>query len=398
MSLNSRIPGFHRLSPEERRRTLAERLGVPIEDLSAALDQGGLPPEAADRLVENVIGTFALPFAVAPNFRINGRDVFVPMVVEEPSVVAAAAHAARMVREGGGFLVECDPSHMVAQVQVFTSDPEAAAARILAARDEVLSLASRADPTLVEVGGGPVDLEVRILRDDRGEPFVVVHLVVDVGDAMGANAVNTMAEAVAPRLSDLAGGPYGLRILTNLADRRCVRVRARVPARALDPPDGTTPGDLAAGIAAASRFADLDPYRAATHNKGILNGTDAVVVATGNDWRAVEAGAHAFAAREGRYRPLCTWQEGAGTLDGFLEMPLAVGVVGGATRRHAGARLALRLLGAGHASDVAAAAAAAGMANNLAALRALVTEGIQRGHMRLAARARSGPDVTASSE
>ncbi len=385
--LNSRIPGLHRLLVRERIELIAQRLGLPPEEITSALEHGGLPLEKADRLIENVIGTYSLPFAVAPNFRINGRDVLVPMVVEEPSVVAAAANGARMVREGGGFLVECDPPHMVAQVQVFSSDVEAARMRILEAREEVFRIAAQADPGLVEAGGGPVDLEVRILSAQE----LVVHLVVDVRDAMGANAVNTMAEAIAPRLRDLAGGRFGLRILTNLADRRRVRVRARVPTEALDPPSGTTPEEVAVGIVSASRFAEADPYRAATHNKGILNGTDAVVLATGNDWRAVEAGAHAFAARDGRYRPLCTWRLEEEGLVGSLEMPLAVGVVGGATRVHAGARLALKVLQAKHASDVAAAAAAAGMANNLAALRALATEGIQRGHMSLAARGRTAP-------
>lgn len=385
---DSRIPGFHRLGIAERMRVLADRCGVPASEVVSVLEGGGLSLEEADRLVENVVGTFALPFAVATNFRVNGRDVLVPMVVEEPSVVAAASRAAKMVREGGGFSVECDPPLMVGQVQVFTPDPVSARERIIASREEILSLAERADPTLAALGGGPRDLEVRILHDEDGEPFLVVHLVVDVRDAMGANAVNGMAETVAPRLAEIAGGHWGLRILTNLADRRLVRVRAHVPARALDPPEGWTPEDVAKGVVLASRFAEVDPYRAATHNKGILNGTDAVVMATGNDWRAVEAGAHAYAARQGRYRPLCVWREVFGDLEGFLEMPLPVGVVGGATRIHAGARFALRLMEARQASDVAAVAAAAGMANNLAALRALATEGIQRGHMALVARSR----------
>jgi len=382
----SRLPGWHRRTRAERLSDLARCLHLPVEELRATLDTGGLSPDLADRLVENVVGTYALPFAVATNFRIDGRDVFVPMVVEEPSVVAAASHAARLVREGGGFSVEADPPRMIGQVQVFAEDPERAAERILEARASLLELAAKADPALAAAGGGPVDLEVRVLNDAPA-PFLVVHLIVDVRDAMGANAVNTMAESLAPELARLAHGRVGLRILSNLADRRLVRVSARVPLQALRA-EGFAPEEVRDGIVSASQFAEADPYRAATHNKGILNGTDAVVIATGNDWRAVEAGAHAYAARDGRYRPLCVWSRQGQDLAGRLEMPLAVGTVGGAVRVHPGARLALRILNARGASDVQAAAAAAGMANNLAALRALATEGIQKGHMRLHRRSR----------
>ncbi len=385
----SRIPGWHRWSRDERIAYVADLLGLAAAEVAAAVEGGGLTADAAERLVEDVIGTYGLPFAVAPNFRIDGRDVLVPMVVEEPSVVAAAANAARLLREGGGFRVQADPPHMVGQVQVFADDIEAASARILAAREDLLARAAGADPVLEGLGGGPVDLEVRVF--DAGaedEAFLVVHLVVDVRDAMGANIVNTMAETIAPDLARLVGGRCGPRILTNLADRRKVRVEGTVPLRCLQM-EGFEAAQVRDGIVAASRFAEADPYRAATHNKGIMNGTDAVILATGNDWRAVEAGAHAFAARDGRYRPLCTWRRQGDDLAGTLEMPMAVGIVGGATRVHPGARLALRILGARDASDLAAAAAAAGMANNLAALRALATEGIQKGHMRLHARSRS---------
>ncbi len=385
----SRIPGWHRLTRTERAAALAERLGIDQDDMLAAIEHGGLSPEAADRLVEDVIGTFALPFAVAPNFLINGRDVLMPMVVEEPSVVAAAANAARMVREGGGFEAQVDDPLMVCQVQVFAPDLDRARERILGAKATLLEKAREVDARLVSLGGGPVDVEVRTLRGaDTAEAFLVVHLIVDVRDAMGANVVNTMGESIAPVLEALTGGTVGLRILTNLADRRLVRVAAFVPASALELPG--FPGEqVRDGIVSASRFAELDPYRAATHNKGVMNGTDAVVIATGNDWRAIEAGAHAFAARGGHYAPLCTWRASGDGLVGNLTMPMAVGTVGGATRVHPGARLALAVMGARGAADLAAAAASAGMANNLAALRALSTEGIQRGHMRLHERSRT---------
>ncbi len=385
----SRLPGWYKVSRKERIARIAERLGLAVEEVAAAVEGGGLSPDDADRMVEDVLGTYGLPFAVAPNFQINGRDVLVPMVIEEPSVVAAAANAARMVRDGGGFRVHTDPPHMVCQVQVFARDREAATARILAAKADLLARAAGVDPVLARLGGGPVDLEVRAIDGGpEGDGFLVVHLVVDVRDAMGANTVNTMGEAIAPVLEGLAGAPTGLRILSNLADRRKVRVEATVPLQSLRM-EGFEAAQVRDGIVSASRFAELDPYRAATHNKGILNGTDAVILATGNDWRAVEAGAHAYAALGGRYRPLCTWRRQGDDLAGSLEMPMAVGIVGGATRVHPGARLALRIMEARSAADLASVAASAGMANNLAALKALATEGIQKGHMRLHARSRS---------
>ena len=370
---------------DERLRLVADWIGMDLDEVKATVSQGGLLPAAADALVEDVIGTYGLPFAIAPNFLVNGRDVLVPMVVEEPSVVAAAANAAKMVREGGGFLAECDEPLMACQIQVSCQDIHLAAERILRARQDLLGRAAEVDKKLLELGGGPREIEVRRFDEHN---FLVVHLFVDVRDAMGANTVNTMGEAIAPLLAKLTGGQIGLRILTNLADRRLVRVRARVPKAALAM-DGFSPEEVRDGVQAASLFAEVDPYRAATHNKGIMNGLDAVVIATGNDWRAVEAGAHAYAARDGHYRPLCTWRVDGEDLSGYLEMPLAVGMVGGATRVHPGARLAIRVLGAKSAKDVAMAAACAGVANNLAALRALATEGIQRGHMRLHERSRS---------
>jgi len=345
------------------------------------LDGGGIDPAVADRVVENAVGVYALPLGVGLNFVINGRDVLVPMAVEEPSVIAAASNAARMVREGGGFVADADDPVMTAQIEIVgVDDPDAARARVEAARDELLALAHATLPRLADRGGGARELEVRTLPGR-----VIVHVHIDCRDAMGANMVNTVAEALGEKVARLARGRSGLRILTNLCDRRRVRVKARVPARALatEALDGDAVRD---GIVAASRFAEDDPYRAATHNKGIMNGVDAVVIATGNDWRGVEAGAHAFAAADGRYRPLAVWRQensAGGDLVGQLEMPMAVGTVGGTLHAHAGARLAQRLLGVTDAKELAMIVGSAGLASNLAALRALATEGIQRGHMAL---------------
>ena len=351
--------------------------------MGSALGAGGLDVATADKVVENVLGTYALPFALGLNVQVNGRDHLVPMVVEEPSVVAAVSNAAKMARTGGGFVAEADEPLMIAQIQVDeVPDFAAAAAAIEEHRAELLSLADGAVPALLEHGGGARDLEVR----DLGDGLAVVHVIVDCRDAMGANLVNTVAEALAARIGELAGGRVGLRILTNLADRRCVRVRARVPVEALAMPDADG-ASVRDAIARASRFAELDAYRAATHNKGTMNGVEAVVVATGNDWRAVSAGAHAFAARSGRYGPLCIWRVAAdGLLEGALEMPLALGIVGGTTRTHPGARLALEIARVETSRELAMLAGSVGMASNLAALRALATEGIQRGHMALHAR------------
>jgi hydroxymethylglutaryl-CoA reductase len=373
----SRIPGFYRLSVAERRHQLRLRADLTTEDL-ATWEDGGLDTLTADEVVENVVGVYALPLGVGLNFRVNDQDYLVPMAVEEPSVIAAASNAARMVRLGGGFVALADEPIMTAQIEIVgVGDPDAARARIEGASDELLGLAHAALPRLSARGGGARELEVRALPER-----VIVHVHIDCRDAMGANMVNTVAETLAARLADLAGGRGGLRILTNLCDRRCVRVQARVPAAALA--IGELGGEAVRdGIVAASRFAEDDPYRAATHNKGIMNGVDAVVIATGNDWRGVEAGAHAFAAASGRYRPLATWREQGGDLVGHLEMPMAVGTVGGTLQAHAGARLALRLLGVTSATTLGMIIGAAGLASNLAALRALATEGIQKGHMAL---------------
>ena len=387
----SRIPRFYQLTIGERRELLRERVDLSEAELGA-LDSGGIHPSVADRVVENVVGVYALPLGLGLNFQVNGRDVLVPMAVEEPSVIAAASNAARMVRQGGGFSADADEPIMTAQIELLgVPDPAAARARIEAASDELLAMAGATLPRLLERGGGPRELEVRL---GNHPARVIVHVHVDCRNAMGANMVNTVAESLADRLAGLAGGRSGLRILTNLCDRRLVRVRARVPVAALGVRSGEDGGeafsgaDVRDGIVAASQFAEDDPYRAATHNKGIMNGVDAVVIATGNDWRGVEAGAHAFAASngQGRYRPLAVWRAGDdGSLIGKLEMPMPVGVVGGTLKAHAGARLAQRILGpaATSATELAMVIGSVGLASNLAALRALATDGIQRGHMAL---------------
>jgi len=414
MTEGSRIPGFYRLSIAERRALAAERTGVSLAELEAALVSGGLDAEKADKVVENVLGTYALPFGVALNVRVNGRDHLVPMVVEEPSVIAAASNAARMIRASGGFSAEVSESLMTAQVQlVSVPEPAEAVAHLVNAKPKLMELARAAVPNLLARGGGPREIEVR----DLGAGMIVLHVYVDCRDAMGANLVNSIAEAIGPSAAELSRGVLGLRILSNLCDRRRVRVRcrvhprdlglsekrARVPHRSSDPPSdpprlaasepppsegaGWVDGRVVADrIVLASRFAEVDPYRAATHNKGVMNGVDAVVIASGNDFRAVEAGAHAYAARSGHYAPLVVWRRDGDDLVGELEMPLALGTVGGTLRVHPVAQLALKLLCVSSADELAMVAASVGMASNLAALRALATEGIQRGHMSLHAR------------
>jgi hydroxymethylglutaryl-CoA reductase len=383
MARTSRFPGFYKVTVQERRALVGEATGADPGDIERALDAGGLDANTADKFVENVIGTYALPYGVALNVRVNGHDYVVPMVTEEPSVVAAASNAAKIVRAGGGFVAETDPPLMTAQIQLRdVPDADAAARRIHASASEIMKLADAAIAGLVARGGGAREVEARVLAED----VVVVHVIIDCKDAMGANLVNGAAEGVAERVAEIAGGRVGLRILSNLCDKRRVRVHCRVPGDALatDEMSGEAVID---GIVNASRFAELDPYRAATHNKGIMNGIDAVVIATGNDWRAAEAGAHAYASQTGRYRPLAVWRREGDHLEGRLELPLAVGTVGGTLRVHPAARLSLRLLGVSDARTLAAIAAAVGLASNLAAVRALATDGIQKGHMGLHARA-----------
>ena len=385
----SRRSGWHLLSVAARRQKLSEWLS-PTEAASIrALENGGLDLRQAESLVENVVGLYSLPFAVAPNFLVNDKEVLVPMVTEEPSVVAAASNAARIVYESGGFRVKASAAIMTCQIQLFVDDFETAHLQIMAHKQELLALAARVDPVLKAKGGGPVDLHVRTLWDESNKPFcLVVHLHVDVKDAMGANIVNSMGELLVLHLEKITNGRGGLSILTNLADQRMVTVRVDIPIEYLSV-RGFEAERVRDGIVSASRFAEIDPYRAATHNKGIMNGIDAVLLATGNDFRAVEAGAHAYAARDGRYRPLCVWRTNdQGSLIGLLEMPVAVGIVGGATRVHPLALLALTIMKITTAEELAQVVASVGLANNLAALRALATEGIQKGHMRLHQRSR----------
>ena len=385
---SSRVPGFYRLSLDDRHQELVRRVGLD-EHERALLLGGGLQPAAADHIVENVIGTYALPMGLGLNFQVNGRDYLVPMCVEEPSVIAAASNAARMVREGGGFTAEADAPLMIAQVQLYDVPDNAVASQaILAHKAELLATCDAQQPGLLKIGGGARELHVRELEASRPGQLgmLVVHIVADCRDAMGANMVNTMAEAVAPRLAELSAGKYGLRILSNLADRRLVRVSCRVPIEMLAT-DGFSGAEAADGVVLASRFAELDPYRAATHNKGIMNGVDPVVIATGNDWRGIEAGAHSYAARDGVYRPLAIWRrDEPGILRGQLVMPMAVATVGGTLRAHPGARLSLKILGVRTGTELGIVIGAVGLASNLAALRALAAEGIQHGHMALHAR------------
>ena len=381
---NSRLPGFYRAPLDERQAELARQAGLSPEEL-ALFTSGGISATGADRMVENAVGIYALPLGLGLNFQVNGVDRLIPMAVEEPSVIAAASNAARMVRAGGGFAAKADESIMTAQIELReVADAEAATAAIAAARVEIMAMADAVLPQLLEFGGGCRDLEIRALPNRR----LVVHLYIDCRDAMGANMVNTVAEALAPHLAGLASARIGLRILSNLADRRVVRASGRVPFAALA---GEKPAEegaaLAHAIEAASRFAEDDIYRAATHNKGIMNGVDPVVIATGNDWRGIEAGAHAYAARDGRYRPLATWRVEGDGLVGHLAMPMAVATVGGTLTVHPGARLALRILGVTKSRELAEIIGSVGLAQNLAALRALAGEGIQRGHMALHRRA-----------
>jgi hydroxymethylglutaryl-CoA reductase len=400
MMQSSRFAGFYTQSLDERIERVAQWADLTEDETAVLRGATGLSLLRADQMIENVVGLHTLPLGIAVNFLVNGRNVLVPMVVEEPSVVAGASFAAKLARAGGGFRSTSTPPEMIGQIQVLDiADPEAARLDLLSARKKLLARANETDPLLVQLGGGARDLEVRIVERPSAQPMLVVHLIFDCRDAMGANAVNTACEALAPTIEQITGGQVLLRILSNLADRRLASTRCTVPADALA--FGDLPGpDVAQGVVEASTFAAADPYRAATHNKGIMNGVDAVVVATGNDWRAVEAGAHAYAARDGRYTSLSTWaRDTDGDLVGTLEMPMTVGTVGGATRAHPTAQVALKILRVETARELAEIIAAVGLAQNLAALRALATEGIQRGHMELHARqvaisvGASGPQI-----
>jgi hydroxymethylglutaryl-CoA reductase len=384
---SSRLPGFYDKTQPQRAQTVASWAGLDPKSAAALDGTGGLTAEQAEHMVENVVGLFSLPMGVAANFLINGQERLVPMVIEEPSVVAGASFMAKLVREGGGFRAHTTDPLMIGQMQIIGA-PNLPAARLalLEQKAQILDLANQIDPVLIKAGGGARDLEVRIIDDSPIGPFLVAHLIYDTRDAMGANAVNTACETLAPTIEKITGGRVHLRILSNLADRRLAWAACTIPTAALA--FGDFSGErVRDGIIEAYAFAAADPYRAATHNKGIMNGVDAVVIATGNDWRAIEAGAHSFAARSGRYTSLSTWGKDAeGNLVGTLEMPMAVGIVGGATRVHPTAQAALKVMGISTARELAEIIVCVGLAQNLAAIRALATEGIQRGHMGLHAR------------
>lgn len=375
---SSRIGGFHKLSVEQRIGQVAAFAALDDAERQHLANTGNLSSELADRLIENVVGTLNIPLGIATNMKIDGRDCLIPMATEESSVVAAVCNAARQCYDSGGFITSMSGTRMIAQIQL-TGVPDAQHARlqILERRGEIQALCDECDPILLKIGGGFRDLNVRVL-DTRGGPMVIAHLIVDTRDAMGANAVNTMAEKVGPRIAEWTGGKTHLHILSNLADQRLARARCVWPLAAIG---GEAVRD---GILSAYHFADADPYRAATHNKGVMNGISAVVLATGNDTRAVEAGAHAWAARNGHYGSLTHWETTAnGDLAGSIEVPMAVGLVGGATKLHPTAKLALKILGVQTAEELARIIAAVGLAQNFSALKALATTGIQRGHMAL---------------
>jgi len=374
---SSRIAGFHRKSPQERLDLVASFAGLDPAAAAHLADMGNLSPQLADKMIENVIATMNVPIGIATNVKVDGEDVLIPMATEESSVVAAVCNAARQTYDAG-FTTSVSGTLMIAQVQaVEVADPYAARLRLLEKRDEIKAICDACDPLLVKLGGGFRDVEVRIL-DTLGGPMVITHLIVDTRDAMGANAVNTMAEKIAPHIATWSGGRVFLRILSNLADRRLARAHAVW--KLADIGGGSVRG----GIISAYQFAEADPYRAATHNKGIMNGISAVILATGNDTRAVEAGAHAYAARGGRYTSLTRYEvNNDGDLSGSIELPLAVGLIGGATKIHPTAQACLKILGVTTAERLARIIAAVGLAQNFSALKALATVGIQSGHMAL---------------
>ncbi len=398
--ISSRLPGFYNLSPKERRKLLYESTDFSEDQFEALGGINGLNLEQANHMIENAIGIFSLPLGIAANFVVNGKEFLIPMAIEEPSVVAGASFMAKLVRQSGGFYAKTTGSEMIGQIQVLEiSDLESARDTLNDHKQQILMEADTVDPILKQLGGGARDLEIRIFSETPVGPMLIVHLIFDTRDAMGANAVNTAAERLTPMIERLTGGRVHLRILSNLSDRRLAKSRCIIPHNVLkfNSFEGEQVRD---GIVEAWAFAAVDPYRAATHNKGIMNGIDSVLIATGNDWRAVEAGAHAYAARSGRYTSLSEWRVTEdGSLEGELELPLAVGTVGGATRVHPTAKAALALMGVENAQELAEVIASVGLAQNLAALRALATEGIQRGHMSLHARQVAiaagalGPDI-----
>jgi hydroxymethylglutaryl-CoA reductase len=377
----SEFKGFYKLTPEERLKRIIAFAGLTGEEAETLKNTGSLPFEVANRMVENVVGGYTLPLGFAPNFLINGREYIVPMVIEEPSVIAAASNGARLARVTGGFRAEVSEPIMIGQIQITDiPDIEKSILSISEEKRRLIDLANEFDPALIRAGGGARDIEVRRISTPLGE-MLIIHLLVDVRDAMGANAVNTMVEGIAPRIEHLTGGKVYLRIISNLAKYRVARASARFRSEDLGG------AGVVDGIIKAWGFAYADPFRCATHNKGIMNGVDAVVLATGNDFRAVEAGAHAYAMITGCYRPLTSYEKDQnGDLIGRIELPVAVGIIGGATRVHPVARINLKILGVKTAGELGCVLASVGLAQNLAALRALASEGIQKGHMRLHAR------------
>ncbi|OGD47200.1 hydroxymethylglutaryl-CoA reductase, degradative [Candidatus Bathyarchaeota archaeon RBG_13_46_16b] len=381
MGKSSLISGFYKLSPKQRLQAVKEFANLTDEECAQLQSVGSLPLDLADRMIENVVGTVPVPLGIGVNFLINNRDYLIPMAIEEPSVVAAASYAAKMVRDGGGFHTSSTLPIMVGQIQVVgVKDPYAARMRVIQAKEEVLKKANEQDPVLVSAGGGARDLDAKVINTTQG-PMLIAELHVDCRDAMGPNAVNTMAEAIAPTIEKVTGGRVYLRIISNLATKRLVRAWCIVPKEAVG---GEKVVD---GIVNAYAFAAADPYRAATHNKGILNGIIAVIIATCNDHRAVEAGAHAYAVKNGHYGALSTWEKNKdGDLVGSTELPMAVGLIGGAVRTHPIAKIAVKILDVKTANEFGEVLAAVGLAQNLGALRALASEGIQRGHMSLHAK------------
>jgi hydroxymethylglutaryl-CoA reductase len=386
-SHTSRIPGFYKRPLTERAALVAQWADLSKTEQAILLGVNGLNAAHADHMIENVVGIYGLPLGVATNFLVNGVDVLVPMVIEEPSVVAACSNAAKLFRDGGGFACSSDESVMIGQIQVLDlADVYVAAGAVMAQKDRLLAEANRVGGSIVKHGGGVRGIEVRPFVDTPLGGMLIVHLLYDTRDAMGANAVNTAVEHLAPLVEEITGGRVNLRILSNLTDQRKARAEGMIPAAELATAN-VSGEDAVRTIVEAGVFAEVDPYRAATHNKGIMNGIDAVVMATGNDWRAVEAGAHAYASRDGQYRSLTRWwQDDAGNLRGSIELPLAVGIVGGATRVHPTAQIALKIMAISSARQLSEIMAAVGLAQNLAAIRALATEGIQHGHMRMHAR------------
>jgi len=381
MSKSSLTSGFYKLNPKERLAFVKKFADLSDEECALLQNTGSLPLDLADHMIENVVGAIPIPLGIGVNFLINNRDYLIPMAIEEPSVVAAASYAAKMVRDGGGFHTSSTPPIMIGQIQATgIRDPYAAKMRVIQAKEEILKKANDQDPMLVSVGGGAKDLDAKVIQTTQGL-MLITELYVDCRDAMGANAVNTMAEALAPLIERLTGGHVYLRIISNLATKRLTRAWCVVPKEAVGGEE------VVNGIVNAYAFAAADPYRAATHNKGILNGIIAVIVATCNDHRAIEAGAHAYAVKNGHYTTLSTWEKNEkGDLVGSIELPMAVGLIGGAVRTHPIAKIAVKILGVKTANEFAEVLASVGLAQNLGALRALAHEGIQRGHMSLHAR------------